>query len=148
MAGDAERLKRALAKELGWDLGTLDGIVEALQAAHGQSGVDEIVQDYLGGSTAVKEVVQVFLGTRRPAQPPQGAQAVGAPAQAMFNTCSCAERIGWVHVISTLVCSSARVCLSGCWCPAHAACLLKCFLLVQGAGATQGRQGAPTRQVH
>ena len=85
MAGDAERLKRALAKELGWDLGTLDGIVEALQAAHNQSEVDEIVQDYLGGSTAVKEVVQVFLGTRRPAQPPQGAQAVGAPAQAMFN---------------------------------------------------------------
>lgn len=149
MAGDAERLKRALAKELGWDLGTLDGIVEALQAAHGQNEVDEIVQDYLGGSTAVKEVVQVFLGTRRPAQPPQGAQAVGAPAQAMFNTCCCAEHIGWVVTSKHPSLLSAWGTLECCMpCPARAACLRDSCLPMQGAGGMQGRQGAPTRQVH
>ncbi|KAK9826176.1 hypothetical protein WJX81_003659 [Elliptochloris bilobata] len=77
MASDKERLMRALAKELGWDLGTLDGIVEAVEAASGQSEVDEIVQDYLGGSAAVKQFVQQFLVARRSAHAPQSASGAG-----------------------------------------------------------------------
>ena len=93
MAGDAERLKRALAKELGWDLGTLDGIVEALQAAHGQSEVDEIVQDYLGGSTAVKEFVQVFLGTGAQPAAPEGSGGGCSCSGHLYHLAAVLERI-------------------------------------------------------
>ena len=79
MAFDKEWLKKALAKELGWDLGTLDGIVEAIQAANGQSEVDEIVQDYLGGSLAVKRFVEQYLATGRGAN--KSARPVGASYQ-------------------------------------------------------------------
>ena len=134
MAGDRERLKRALAKELGWDLGTLDGIVEALQAANGQSEVEEIVQDYLGGSTAVKGIVQTFLGTGRPAQPAQSAQAVGAaplPRSLVVSTLVCSRLVGGACTMSSPRCLPV---ISGC-------------LRLQGTGASQGRQGALTRQV-
>jgi len=61
-------LKKALAKELGWDVYTLEGIVEAIQAARGQGEVDEIVQDYLGGGAGTKRLVEQFLAAGRGAK--------------------------------------------------------------------------------
>lgn len=84
MAFDKEWLKKALAKELGWDLGTLDGIVEAIKAANGQSEVDEIVQDYLGGSLAVKRFVEQYLAAGRGAN--KSARPVGAPCQRLYSS--------------------------------------------------------------
>ncbi len=68
MAHDREWLKKALAKELGWDVYTLEGIVEAIQAARGQGEVDEIVQDYLGGGAGTKRLVEQFLAAGRGAK--------------------------------------------------------------------------------
>lgn len=75
---------KALAKELGWDLGTLDGIVEAIKAANGQSEVDEIVQDYLGGSLAVKRFVEQYLAAGRGAN--KSARPVGASCYCLYSS--------------------------------------------------------------
>ncbi|BDA48892.1 probable activating signal cointegrator 1 at N-terminal half [Coccomyxa sp. Obi] len=60
--GNREWLQRSLAKAVGWDADMIQGIADAIATADTREEIDELLQDYLGGSKEVHSVVQQFLG--------------------------------------------------------------------------------------